>query len=281
MHDHLRPVPDAADAAPPENEKPSRAPARNRPTRALPSDRTKLHVQLQGLCAFVVESERGKVAVTPEEASTRYHVTGHTTGLMTGFFVEAGFLTKEGRGRYKPTEAAIAYQQKHSFKAENAEHVLAPALRESWYFQEVKKQLEMGETTEAQMVEVLAAAAGTDSSRVWQLRMILDWLMITGLITLHDGGVQLADGAADQPESDPEAEAEAKPEQHDESPAGPKVQKPTTPKGPKAPDQILGFSFDFTLTADDVKQLSAEQIEALFAAVGKLMAIKAGGQIEP
>ncbi len=40
-------------------------------------------------------------------------------------------------------------------------------------------------------------------------------------------------------------------------------------------ETILGFSFDFTLTGDELAKLSPEQITALFKAVGDVMAIKA------
>ena len=37
----------------------------------------------------------------------------------------------------------------------------------------------------------------------------------------------------------------------------------------------MSLSFDFSVTAEDLKQLSKEQITALYAAVGQVMAIKA------
>ena len=43
---------------------------------------------------------------------------------------------------------------------------------------------------------------------------------------------------------------------------------------PDAP-QVIGFSFEFSLTADDLAKLTPDQITALFEAVGKVMALKA------
>ena len=61
-----------------------------------------------------------------------------------------------------------------------------------------------------------------------------------------------------------------------------KGEVPTVEEGPEAPASppVLAFSFDFSLSADDLKKLKPDQIAAMFEAVGKVMAIKAGAGIE-
>ena len=51
----------------------------------------------------------------------------------------------------------------------------------------------------------------------------------------------------------------------------------TAPAGGQSqdPETILGFSFDFALTGDELAKLSPEQITALFTAVGEVLKIKA------
>lgn len=61
---------------------------------------------------------------------------------------------------------------------------------------------------------------------------------------------------------------EAKPDAASEGATG---NRGNAPQGP----QVLAFTFDLSLTADDLGKMSADQIAALFEAVGKVLAIKA------
>src|SRR4051812_28938615 len=103
MQDHLRAVPESSNGDPPE--KRSRARSRARTSKPLPTDRMKFDLQVRALRAIVVESSNGQRAVGAEDIAPRLSVATVTAGLNNAFFAEAGLLTKEGKGRYRPASA--------------------------------------------------------------------------------------------------------------------------------------------------------------------------------
>jgi hypothetical protein len=251
---------------------PGRQPQRLRTRKPLPTDRAKFATQTDALRAFVRASNRGEEAVGAAEVAARISITEATAGLVNSFFVEAGFLTKEGKGRYKPVAAVNEYTRLHSFDPEKAQKQLAQPLRTSWYFTEVASELQGGPATEDTLINVLALAAGAEGDRRPQLELVLDWLEYAGLIVRDNGNVRLAD----QPETDADASGEsgqtADTQVEPETPVT--KSKGATKERGNAP-QVIGFSFEFSLTADDLRKLTPEQITATFEAVGKVMAIKA------
>lgn len=255
-------------------------PARLRPSRALPTDRAKFDTQTEALRAFPRASNRGDVPVGSADVAARLSIGEATAALVNGFFVEAGFLTKEGKGRYKPVEAVNEYERLYDFDKDEARKQLAEPLRKSWYFTSVESELRTGKVAEGILVNVLARAAGAAGDRKPQLELILDWLEYAGLIVREGGDVTLADGATastppkledDGGLDDPGAGAsgDAGEVTTEDGANGPRTKLP-----PQAA-HILGFSFEFSITADDLAKLTPEQITALFEAVGKVMAIKA------
>src|SRR5437867_12100874 len=102
-NDHLKIVVDGEgnaerDTPPP---RPTKQPPRLRPKRPLPTDRAKFDTQTAALRAFVSASNRGEQPVGAADVAARISITEATAGLVNSFFVDAGFLTKEGKGRYK------------------------------------------------------------------------------------------------------------------------------------------------------------------------------------
>lgn len=165
------------------------------------------------------------------------------------------------------------------FDPDRAGRELGDTLREAWYFREVRKQLAMGRQTEAQMIEVLAEAAGASAERKLQLKWLLEWLRYAGLIDTKSGFVVLAG-------TEP-ADKTPIPNKHDNKGDGKPPEAPTAPGDPESKaattgdhnerqaEAVLSFSFDFSLTADDLSGLTPDQIRAVFEAVGTVMAIKA------
>ena len=284
MENHLRPVPPAGDtpADPPAPSSSTRSQPRARTSRALPTDRMKFDTQVGALLAIAVSSSNGNRSVGSVDIATRIGVSPATAGLSNAFFMECGLIKREKKGRYKPTQAVLEFARQHSFDPKAAGKLLAEPLSRSWAFREVQQQRGMGSVTERRMVEVLAAAAGATAEHRQQLLTILAWLQYAGLIALEGGLVKLTpEGAAEaaagaEPEPEPKPGGAGDDPGHDEETDPASTGTTTKLKGREAqPEPIMGFSFEFALTADDLPKLSPEQIKALFEAVGSVMAIKA------
>jgi hypothetical protein len=274
MENHLRPVP-AEDQPAESPTKARRRSSRPRTTKALPTDRLKFSAQVDALKAFAIESGFGKQAVGSEDIAPRMGVAPTTAGLNNAFFMETGLIKRERKGHYFPSDEVSQFARSHGFDPKHAGKVLGAVLKKAWPFAEVQRQLQMGPTTKDAMVSALARSVGASADHEPQLRTVLEWLEYAELITVTNGNIELLDST---PTTKPEKEQEQ--EAHKTPPADPKGQESTTENGrqerPTKSEPLLSFSFDFVLTAEDLKELTPEQIHAVYDAVGKLMAIKAG-----
>ncbi len=269
-----------------------RQPARPRPKLKLPTERLTLEKQVAALNAFVRASERGAYGVGAKQIAPRMSVSEDTAGLVNNFFVEAGFLTKAGKGRYKPVPEAVQFEREASFRKPDASKILAVLLRDKWYFTAIQPELAGGRSVAPDvLIGILAATAGVGSEREPQLAMILEWLEYVGLIEqAEDGKVRLGrSGGSGIPAGKPDGDASITEELvaaalTPPDNAGAKGQEPTL-IGAEAPTvlnaaNVLAFKFEFSLTADDLRKMTPDQIAATFEAVGKVIAIKAEAGIE-
>jgi hypothetical protein len=262
-----------------------RAPSRPRARKALPTDRLKLDVQKGALVAISLASDYGRRAVGSEDIAPRIGVSPATAGLNNAFFMESGLITRESKGRYKPTNETIKFARDYAFDAVRAGKILGGPLAQTWCFHAVRQQLGMGPVSKDTMIQVLAHEAGASKDHQVQLAAMLSWLEYAGLIEDKGGNIKIIEGAAGPPAGDAGAAGTAAQDVvppadvPDRAPVPPTPAGATTKTGHQAPrgnaETMLGFAFDFSLTKDDLGALSGEQIEALFGAVGKLMAIKA------
>lgn len=270
---HLRPVPGSNGGSASGGKTKRRGPSRPRASKALPTDRLKWDQQVNALKAIAVASNYGKEAVGAADIAPRLGTIPATAGLNNQFFMESGLIAREAKGRYKPTEAVNTFARKHTFDSAGAGRELAGALSRTWYFQAVRQQLEMGATTKDTMIRVLADTAGATAEYESQLGFLLSWLEFVGLITTEGGTVEVTEsGRAKDPAADAPT-SEDTPSPADPSGAG--ATGTDDRQELRKAESVLSFSFDFELTADDLKALSPEQIQAAFKAVGELMAVKA------
>ena len=262
-----------------------RQPARPKPKLKLPTERMTLDKQIAALQAFVRASERGAYGVGAAQIAPRIGVTEVTAGLVNNFFVEAGFITKAGKGRYKPVPETVRYEREASFGKLDAPRILAVLLRDKWYFTAIQPELAGGRSVPSDvLINILAATAEVANERRPQLEMILEWLEYVDLIELsEDGKIRLGrSGGSGVPEQTQIADETPVVAQTPPADSGAKSQESTTARGdaPEVGQTVLGFTFEFSLTADDLKKLSPAQIAAAFEAVGKVIAIKAEAGID-
>jgi hypothetical protein len=275
-------TPQAAPADGPSTQAAS-APRRMRPKRPVPTDRMKVDTQKEALAAIGIASRGGEQAVTAADIAVRLNIIEATARLNNVFFAEAGWIDRTGKGRYMPTDPVIKYAQQRGFNETAAAALLAPAISRSWYFTEIEPELRLGRPVPAdRLVAILAQSAGATSDYKTQLEMILTWLEYVGLIVVTEGQVQL--GQRDLQDLQREHDVAG-----DEGagggggahPAGAEGEGTTTKDqkrvgGGRKEAPLLSLNFDLALTAADLKELDPEQIRAIFDAVGKIAAIKAG-----
>lgn len=282
MQDHLRPVPDGTTGQPqapaPEADKPRRTTI-PRTAKPLPTDRLKFDAQKRALKAIAISSDFGARAVGSREIAQALSVVETTASLNNAFFVDSGLVVQEARGRYKPTAVANEFARKHSFNDAEAGLLLAPTLAQTWYFRAVQRRLQISAASKAHIIEALALEAGATKERAPQLDSLLDWLNYAGLIEVSGGNVVVGETAPSPATTGAGGGASGggggEPPAPEDDPPGAGT---TTRRGQERPQEeapVIGLSFDFSLTASDLAQLTPDQIRAVFEAVGSVMAVKA------
>jgi len=268
---------------------------RSRPSKSLPSDRMKFEVQLRVLQTFGRLSTGGRV-ISPESLSDALNneVSKYTAPLSHGFFVESGWVNKVGRGDYAATDALTAYARRNGAGADDAIAPLRVTALRSWYWRTIEPLLQHGGAPISEVMVALMHEATVGEAHKPQIRMLLQWLQFLGLIAIRGDKVQSASPTAEQqPQNEPSEETEAEPESESEDGSNPapvvaatpgppavpvvehpraEVPRPTTSQA-GAPRPMLTFDFSCAVTAEDLARLNADQIRALFEAVGTVAAI--------
>lgn len=273
------------DEAEPDSPKKART-QRSRPSKSLPSDRMKFEVQVRVLQTFGRLAAGGRV-IDPERLSAALNneVSKYTAPLSHGFFVESGWLNKVGRGEYTATDALTAYTRRNGAGADDPLAPLRMTATGSWYWRTVEPLLQHGGAQTSEVIVALMHEATVGDAHTPQIKMLLEWLKFLGLISIRGDRVMLTSPTAE--ESEPEVEQQPEPDVEPEPEAEP---EPTTPDRPVveqpraevprptatqagSPRPMLTFDFSCAVTAEDLARLDADQIRALFEAVGTVAAI--------
>jgi hypothetical protein len=175
---------------------PSAQPAASRKrrlTRTLPTDRIAFAKQQSILGAYAVAYEKfGSKPVSNDEVGTLVNMAGATISQATAFFVDTGLIIKAEAGKYQPSEALLDYDRSKSFSPEKAWLKLAPSLKTSWFGQEIISRLRLRSTmTEDDAIHALADASSAEHVHRDQLRMIIDYMSLTGLVAREAGNLRL------------------------------------------------------------------------------------------
>src|SRR4051812_12513733 len=105
-----------------------------------------------------------KKAVTAERVSQAMNkeISHYTVGLSNGFFVEAGWLERRGRGEFAASDALIDYLRRLGINKEDVERAIQPlrsSVLGSWFWQAIRKQLSYGPADENELLHVLMSEA--------------------------------------------------------------------------------------------------------------------------
>jgi hypothetical protein len=271
--------------------KKARREARQRPSKPLPTDRIKLDVQ-QKILQAIGRMSNDKKPIPNDRLSDALNgaASRYSVGLSHRFFVECGWLQMVGRGEYAATPALVHYSRRLGVAPEAPDEALAvlrAAVTETagWFWPVIFGLMEHGPARVSEVTVALMTAAEVGEDHRPQVKMLIDWLRYIGLVIVTEDRMALRTDSAPNPAAQSEpAAASPEPERAEPAPAtqyptgqpaspDPEVSQPTTAQV-EAKHPMLSFDFSFRLTAEDLLQLSPEQIRATFEAVGAIMAIK-------
>jgi hypothetical protein len=265
-----------------------RSDPRKRPSKSLPTDRMKFEAQVRVLEAAGRLSGAGKRAIDSKQLSAAMggEVSHYTVGLSHQFFVDCGWLEKRGRGEYAASDALIDFTRRLGVDGDDlprAVEALRVPLAHSWFWRAIEPQLAHGSVPVNEIMVVLMQEAEVGSAHIPQIRNVLEWLRLAGLISIVDDRVGPTDGSAPSVSGEPNVDivtptpqSKGAPILEDQSALTVRATPVTPPPAPPpALPSVLSFDFSFKLTVADLASLSPEQIRSLFEAVGTVMSVKA------
>ena len=248
--------------------------ARQRAAKALPTDRIKMERQYDILAAIGrLSSSRNSIDSDSLARAVGGGIAATTVMLSNRFFADAGWITIPAKGQYAATEPLAQYARRLvTDTADRAALELHDPVRQSWFWQELESLFTDGKARVSDAETMLMRAAEATPGHLPMIRNLITWLEHIGMVTVNDQiiavKVDVATPAAD-------ADGQRAPE-HAEKPAetGAEGAKPTERAGDGSPAPVISLSFEVKITVDDLARLSADQITALFAAVGTVAAVK-------
>ena len=268
---HLRPV-TASDGG--RTETAARQQPRTHASKALPTDRMKMDRQIAVLHAVGRLSGPRKNAVDADALSRAVTDIAPTTVILSNrFFEAAGWIDVPNKGNYAATDALVEYTRRLSTgTAEYAAEALRGPARQSWFWVVLEPHLADGQrlTVNDAEIQLMRAAVASDG-HLPNIRNLIAWLEYAGMVTVRDQSI-VARNAEPVGSSSPPQPLDGEQGPMTPPPAG--DGKATVKGGGEPPATVVAFSVDLKVTADDLERLSADQIRALFEAVGTVIAIK-------
>jgi hypothetical protein len=162
-------------------------------TRILPTPRISFLKQIDLLRAFAtVSAERGGRPVANDEAASVVGMAPSTISLANPFFVDIGLLEKVD-GRFLPAPAVANFARVYRWDADKAPRELASLLRSTWFAQTLLPRLAYAPLSERDALTELDKEATAGPEYRPQLRTLLDYLEVVGLVTRNGDMIQRAD----------------------------------------------------------------------------------------
>lgn len=248
---------------------------RQKPTKALPTDRIAFPKQLDLLRAYAVASGPNKRQVSLAEVAALIKMNAATISLANAFFTEIGLLIKGEGGKYLPGQAVIDYARAYEWDQSTAGTKLAPVLASAWFGQVLVPRLQFSKSmTEAQVTALLGQEAEAVTYYAKHLGFIIEYLVVADLVRREGGNIVL--GSRTSQVSEPiVAETTIKGARDTE-------QRPSTPivqtAFSQAPEGKVQFYVNINVDMAEISRWSPDRIAAFFAGLAQVLAAK--GSIE-
>jgi len=267
--------PDAPTAAP----EPPKKQSGDRGSKVLPTDRVGYTKQYELLRGYAAMAAQGKSVISNAEVAELVKIHPNTAILAHPFFLDVGFLRKDGTG-YAVAPEVLAYVKAISWNAETAPHKLAPLLRKTWFADALVPTLLMQKPLqERTAIEMLASVSGAGPKYEGLLKTILAYLVTTGIMrkegdtyyagpALEDGAMR---GATAQPEVPPSRVESEEPPRYNAARGS-----SLTTGFAAAPEGVLRFNVDVSVDMKEFATWKPERISAFWAGIAQVLAAKAG-----
>lgn len=244
---------------------------RTKLTKSLATERIRLDRQMQILRAFAALSGSMAKAVSIAEVAEMTGMKASTIGIAIPFFVSVQFIQKGDNG-YSPSAELVNMLRAHDWNAETAPHKLGPALRRTWFAEELLPKIAFGPLPEGQAIQKLAELSGAGPEHESQLRMLIEYLAVARLVE-RDGGV-LKKVAQSDAEETPEAAVETS------SPQKEQPRSKVSTVFSQSPSGSVEFNISVHVDMSQMATWQADRIAKFFAGLAQVLAAKADVELK-
>jgi hypothetical protein len=266
-------------AIPPKADVEREAPQDEKPVKVLPTDRLAFAKQIDLLRAYAVGSGAAGKIVTLADLANLTQFPSTSVGLNNTFFSDVGAITKVGNG-YTAAAEVLSYNRQLEFDSATAGHKLAPLFLRAWFAERLVPLLRMRQSlSERECISQLADAAAAGAKYTPQLRALLEYLQLSGLIMREGGVVQLGPTARETPAADDGGRRELAPVGTPPESAQPTVR--TERSGAvntsytSAPAGNVAFHVDVNVNMQEMATWKPELVLAFFDGIARVIAAKA------
>jgi hypothetical protein len=153
----------------------------------LPTGRLTFQKQVEIIRAYGAAYDALKGAVGIEDITGYVKMAASTVSQSNAFLAEVGLVRKDGR-RFIPASEVVAMNRLYELSRDKAYAKLAPLFEKAWFGMLVIPKLKFRPMSEEDMVHELFEAATAETVHLPQVRMLIDYLVLVGLVE-RDGGV--------------------------------------------------------------------------------------------
>jgi hypothetical protein len=249
-----------------------------KPTKTLPTERITVSKQLDILRAYAAASNNGTKPAPVNEVATIVKMAPSTVSLANAFLSSVGLITRTDTGSYNPSPEVLSFIRAYEWDKDTASYKLAPPLREAWFAKVLIPRLSFDSVEEDTAIALLAEASSAAPEYKKELRMILEFMTIAGIIKRDGNIVRLV--AKELPEATvaPKQEtALAEPSAARSNASG--AVTTTFAEKPGA----MSFNVSFQVDMSEFASWRPDRIQAFFRGIAEVLAAKAdvekGGQV--
>jgi len=180
-------------------------------TQVIPTSRLTLPKQVEIIRAYGAAFDVSKGPVGIEEVVKFVGMAAATVSQTNAFLQEVGIVRKDGR-RFIPASEVMAMNRLYEVNKEKALSKLAPLFEKTWFGTLVIPKLKFRPMAEEDLVHQLFEVATAETQHLQQIRMLIDYLVLVGLVERDGANLKIKNGAHDDaPSSAPAAVATAAP----------------------------------------------------------------------
>ncbi len=165
-------------------------------TQVIPTSRLTLQKQVEIIRAYGAAYDASKEPVGIEEIVKYVGMAPATVSQTNAFLQEVGLVRKDGR-RFVPSSEVMAMNRLYDLSKDKALNKLAPLFERSWFGALVIPKLKFRPMAEEDLVHQLFEAATAETQHVQQVRMLIDYLVLVGLVERDGVNLKIKNGAGE------------------------------------------------------------------------------------